>query len=103
MLTVIGVGLVVVAVLVAMTAVLFRAGAFPLVFAGALGLFGFVFLLPRLIGPAKSCRSCYVVTNRRALLIEFSVWARAPHAKNYMQHQVVGMQRQRKPIPTETG
>ncbi|MFL5244172.1 MAG: hypothetical protein ACJ8FY_18875 [Gemmataceae bacterium] len=89
MLTPIGVGLLIVAVVAAMAAIISGAGAFPLVFAAFLGLFGFVFLLPRLLGPSKSCRSCYVVTNRRAMLIELSVWGRAPRAKSYLPHELV--------------
>ncbi len=66
---------------------------FGYVFAGALGVIGLVFLLPLLVNPAKSCRYCYVVTNRRALLVEPSVWQRAPVARSYLPQQLLGLER----------
>src|SRR5579859_7237138 len=53
-------------------------------FAVALGLFGLVFLLPWFFNTANACRSCYVVTNRRALLVEISMWKRGAAAQSYL-------------------
>src|SRR5439155_21421378 len=57
---------------------------FPFVFAGFLGVLGLVFMLPLVVNPAKACRYCYVVTNRRAMLVEISVWQRGPVVRNYL-------------------
>src|SRR5262245_2312532 len=94
-LLVLGLGFLAIAVVVAASS-FFAAGgvsAFPLVFAGALGLFGLIFLLPTLADPTRTCRSCYVVTNRRAMLVEPSVWARGPRATSYHPHQLLGLER----------
>jgi hypothetical protein len=64
-------------------------------FAGFLGLIGLAFLiLPRLNKPAQMCRSCYVVTNRRAMLLEESMLQRTPVVHSYLPQQLLGMERQ---------
>jgi hypothetical protein len=70
---------------------------FPFVFGGALGLIGLVFLIPLVIDPSKFCRACYVVTNRRALVVENSLWARGARAQSYLPHQLLGMERRNHP------
>jgi hypothetical protein len=60
--------------------------------AGVLGLIGSaIVFLPRLNKPEKWCRSCYVVTNRRALLVEQTPLGM--NAQTYLPHQLVGLER----------
>jgi hypothetical protein len=72
---------------------------FPLLFAGVLALIGALFFfLPKLNDPTKSCRSAYVVTNRRAMLVEMSLWAMGrPKAKSYLPHELLGLERRKHP------
>jgi len=100
-----GLGMIALAVGVAATSFFTSGGAaaFPLVFAGALGLFGLIFLLPTLIDPTATCRSCYVVTNRRAMLVEPSVWARGPRATSYLPHQLLGLEHRDHPTVAGAG
>ena len=62
-------------------------------FAVALGLFGSVLMIPRLFKTANACRCCYVVTNRRALLVEVSMWKRGPGVQSYLPQQLLGLER----------
>src|SRR5262245_1302967 len=66
---------------------------FGFVFAGALGVIGLAFLIPLLVNTAKTCRYCYVVTNRRALLVELSLWQRGAVARSYLPQQLLGLER----------
>jgi hypothetical protein len=66
---------------------------FFLLFAGVLGLLGLIFLLPWFLNTANSCRCCYVVTNRRALIVELSMWKRGAAAFSYLPQQLLGMDR----------
>ncbi len=47
--------------------------------------------------PSKSCRCCYAVTNRRALLVEMSVWRWGPAAQSYLPQQLLGLERRDNP------
>ena len=72
---------------------------FTLLFGGALALIGAAFYFgPKLQDPSKSCRSCYVVTNNRAILMEMSLWAMGkPAARSYLPHQLLGLERRKHP------
>jgi hypothetical protein len=87
-----GVGLIGLGVVVAAVAIFARVGPFPFVFAGFLGVLGLVFLLPTLLGP-KAMPACYVVTNRRAIIVEMSMFNRGPRPKSYLPHQLLGLER----------
>jgi hypothetical protein len=66
---------------------------FGLVFGGVLGLIGSaIVFLPALNKPEKMCRYCYVVTNRRALLVEQALLGRAT-VQTYLPHQLLGLER----------
>jgi hypothetical protein len=102
LLPVIGGGLIALAVVIIVTMLVLSAGARPggggsnvfgFVFAGALGVIGLAFMLPLVVNPAKACRYCYAVTNRRALLVEFSLWQRGPVARSYLPQQLLGLER----------
>jgi hypothetical protein len=54
---------------------------------------GGVLLLISKADPSKSCRFCYVVTNRRAMILEVSLWRRGPAAQNYLPQQLLGLER----------
>jgi hypothetical protein len=68
-------------------------GFFPVVLGGALTIIGSAFLLPLVVDPTKWCRTCYAVTNRRALLVEWNMWRWAPAATSYLPHQLLGLER----------
>jgi hypothetical protein len=70
----------------------FHMGA--LLFGGAFGIFGLVLLVPYYAKPNNLCSSCYVVTNRRAIVLEMAIFPRVPRAKSYLPHQLVGLDRQ---------
>lgn len=72
-------------------------GFFPVVFGGALAIIGSACCLPLVVDPTKSCRSCYVVTNQRALVVEWNMWRWAPAATSYVAHQLLGMERRSHP------
>ncbi len=72
-------------------------------FAVALGLFGLVFLLPWFFNTANACRGCYVVTNRRALLVEMSMWQRGAAAHSYLPQQLLGLDRRDHPTVAGAG
>jgi hypothetical protein len=60
--------------------------------AGVLGLIGSaIVFLPKLNKPEKWCRYCYVVTDRRALLVEQTPLGM--NAQSYLPHQLVGLER----------
>jgi hypothetical protein len=88
-----GIGLLVLAGVVFVAVLGSGGGAFGLVFAVFLGLFGLVFLVPWFFNTAKQCRCCYVVTNRRALIVELSMWTRGAAAFSYLPQQLLGMDR----------
>jgi hypothetical protein len=90
----IGIGMLVFAVALVLLNLLLAGGeVFGFVFAGALGVIGLAFLIPSFVSPATTCRYCYVVTNRRALLVEISLWQRGPVARSYLPQQLVGLER----------
>jgi hypothetical protein len=65
---------------------------FGCVAAAVLGLIGSaIVFLPKLNKPEKWCRYCYVVTNRRALLVEQTVTGVS--AQTYLPHELVGLER----------
>jgi hypothetical protein len=65
---------------------------FGLVFAGVLGLIGSaIVFLPALNKPEKMCRYCYVVTNRRALLVEQALMRTS--VQSYLPQQLLGLER----------
>ena len=67
-LVVVGAGLLVGAVLLVVLA-----RGMPLIFPGVIGLLGLLFVAaPKLFNPANTYLACYVVTNRRAMLLERS-------------------------------
>jgi hypothetical protein len=68
---------------------------FGCVFAGFLGLIGVVVLVvPRFNKAHQLCRYCYVVTNRRAMLVEKTLWQRGGGVQSYLPHQLLGMVRE---------
>jgi hypothetical protein len=73
------------------------AGPFPFVFAVFLGLFGGIFLFASRVDPTRTCNACYVVTNRRALVFQVSLLERAPRARSYLPHQLLGLERKNHP------
>jgi hypothetical protein len=96
----VGIGLMVLAAVILLTVLgsaalalqLSPGHVFGCVAAGALGLIGSaIVFLPRLNKPEKWCRYCYVVTNRRALLVEQTVTG--VNAQTYLPHQLVGLER----------
>jgi hypothetical protein len=96
----IGIGLIVLAgvifVAVLGSAVLAAKGSgfpvFGLFFAGVLGLIGAaIVFLPALNHPEKLCRYCYVVTNRRALLVEQTLLG--TNVQTYLPQQLLGLER----------
>lgn len=91
----VGVGLLVLAFGIAVASLLSPGGGTMIgfLFAGALGAIGLAFLIPVLVSPATTCRYCYVVTSRRALLVEMSLWQRGPIARSYLPQQLLGLQR----------
>jgi hypothetical protein len=94
LLTWIGGGLLALAAGIIVVSLATGGGAFGYVFAVVLGLIGSVFLfVPRLANPAKNCRYCYVVTNRRALIVELSMWQRGPAVRSYLPQQLLGLER----------
>jgi hypothetical protein len=94
MLTWIGGGLLALAAGIFVVSLAMAGGAFAYVFAVALSLIGSVFLfVPKLANPAKTCRFCYVVTNQRAMIVELSMWQRAPAVRSYLPQQLLGMER----------
>jgi hypothetical protein len=103
-LSIIGLGLIALGLGVAFISLGAGGGLFPCVFGGALAAIGCAFLLPLVIDPTKSCRSCYVVTNRRAILVEVSVWALGrPKAKTYLPHELLGLERRNHPEAAGAG
>jgi hypothetical protein len=93
-----GLGLIVFGVGVAVVGVATGMGFFPVVFGGALALIGGAFQIPRFVDPGKTCKACYVVTNRRAILVQSSLWAMGgPKAKSYLPHELLGMERRNHP------
>jgi hypothetical protein len=72
-----------------------KAGGFPVFgffFAGVLGLIGAAIVyLPALNKPEKLCRYCYVVTNRRALLVEQTLLG--TNVQTYLPQQLLGLER----------
>jgi hypothetical protein len=62
-------------------------------FAGVLTVIGLVFMLPLVVNPAKGCRYCFVVTNRRAMLVEMTLWQRGGAVRSYLPQQLLGMER----------
>jgi hypothetical protein len=76
---------------------------FGFVFGGALGVIGLVFLVPSFVSPATTCRYCYVVTNRRALLVEISLWQRGPVARSYLPQKLLGLERRDHPTGAGAG
>jgi hypothetical protein len=62
-------------------------------FAVILAGVGGVLLLISKIDPTKNLRHCYAVTNRRALLVEFSMLHRRPVAQSYLPQQLLGLER----------
>ena len=94
MLTWIGGGLLALAAGIIVISLAAGGGVFGYVFAAALGVIGSVFLfIPKLANPAKTCRFCYVVTDRRALLVEISAWQRGPAVRSYLPQQLLGLER----------
>jgi hypothetical protein len=96
-LTVIGYGLLGLGVLVAFVSAASGAHVFPFVFSGVLLLLGGVFLIPKFIDTTKACRSCYVVTNRRAMIVQNSLWAMGAKVQSYVPHQLLGLERRNHP------
>ena len=93
-----GLGLIIFGAGVAVVGVATGLGFFPVVFGGALALIGGAFQIPRFVDPGKTCKGCYVVTNRRAILVQSSLWAMgAPTAKSYLPHELLGMERRNHP------
>jgi hypothetical protein len=86
-------GIIVVAVLG--SALASKAGGFPVFgffFAGVLGLIGAAIVyLPALNKPEKLCRYCYIVTNRRALLVEQTLLG--TNVQSYLPQQLLGLER----------
>jgi hypothetical protein len=80
-------------VLVLLNLVLAGGEVFGFVFAGALAVIGGAFLIPTFVSPATTCRFCYAVTNRRALLVEISLWQRGAVARSYLPQQLLGLER----------
>jgi hypothetical protein len=72
-------------------------GFFPFAFAGILTIIGLAFMLPLVVNPAKFCRFCYAVTNRRAMLAELTLGMRGGVVTSYLPHQLAGMERQDHP------
>jgi hypothetical protein len=100
----IGIGMLVFAAgLGVINGVLAGGGLFGFVFAGALGVIGLVFLIPTFVSPATTCRYCYVVTNRRALLVEISLWQRGPVARCYLPQKLLGLERRDHPTVPGAG
>src|SRR5262249_32252477 len=65
---------------------------FGLIFAAILGLIGAAIVyLPALNKPEKLCRYCYVVTNRRALLVEQAMLG--TNVQTYLPQQLLGLER----------
>jgi hypothetical protein len=66
-----------------------------LIFAGGVGLFGVIFVLIGRLDPGKSCRYCYVVTNRRALLVErvTRIGSVGVRTTSYPPEKLVGLER----------
>jgi hypothetical protein len=88
-----GIGMASFGLLVAVVSLGAGGGAFPVVFGGALTIIGGAFMLPLVVDPTKNCRSCYVVTNRRAMIVENSLWARGASARSYLPHELIGLER----------
>jgi hypothetical protein len=83
------IGLVVLGVAVALG--LFVKGM-PLIFPGVLGLLGLFFVAaPWLFNPANTYQACYVVTNRRAILLERTL--AGPRRKSYHPHELLALER----------
>jgi hypothetical protein len=72
-------------------------GFIPFAFAGIMTLIGLAFMLPLVVNPAKVCRYCYAVTNRRALLAELTLGMRGGVVTSYLPQQLVGMDRKDHP------
>jgi hypothetical protein len=73
-------------------------GFFPVALGGVLVVIGGACQLPRFVDPSKTCKACYVVTNRRAILLQNSIWAMgAPRAKSYLPHELLGLERRNHP------
>jgi hypothetical protein len=79
---------------------------FAILFSGVLVLIGFLCLnAPRLFNPATSYHACYVVTNRRAILLEWVFLAAEPTSfnltgarrKSYYPHELLGLERLNNP------
>lgn len=108
----VGAGMIAVAVLLAVAMFISSLGAKPsqgpgplfgYAFAGVLGVIGLVCLLPLVTNPASICRYCYAVTNRRALLVEMSMWQRGPVARTYLPQQLLGLERKNHPTVPGAG
>jgi hypothetical protein len=76
-----------------------------LIFAAVVAVFGLVVLIPWLVDPTKSCKACYVVTNRRAMVVEMalSLGGAGPRATSYQPHQLVGLERRDHPSVAGAG
>jgi hypothetical protein len=86
-LVVVGAGLLVGAVLLVVLA-----RGMPLIFPGVIGLLGLLFVAaPKLFNPANTYLACYVVTNRRAMLLERSF--RGARGKSWLPHELLAMER----------
>jgi hypothetical protein len=66
-----------------------------LIFAAGAGLFGLIFYFIGRVDPTKSCRSCYVVTNRRAILVELAmrIGSVGVRTTSYLPENLVGLER----------
>ncbi len=76
-----------------------------LIFAAVVAAFGLVILIPWWVDPTKSCKACYVVTNRRAMVVEMalSLGGAGARATSYLPHQLVGLERRDHPTVSGVG
>jgi hypothetical protein len=78
----------------------------PIFFPGVIGLFGLLFIaLPFVAKGGSAYQACYVVTNRRAILLEWGLMGLEPgmsswtavRRKSYLPHELLAMERQANP------
>jgi hypothetical protein len=93
-----GLGLLAFGLLTGVVGVAAGMGFFPVALGFVLVVIGGACQIPRFVDASKTCKACYVVTNRRAILLQNSVWAwGTPKARSYLPHELLGMERRNHP------
>jgi hypothetical protein len=99
----VGIGMISLAVMLALFAMVRFAPL--LIFAGGLGLFGVIFFFIGRVDPTRSCKYCYVVTNRRAILVEqaMRIGSVGVRTTSYLPENLVGLERVEHPSVAGAG